>query len=552
MLQKGGVYPMLGPAQVLHLFARYYDDPEDPEDLLDLVGPGRRPAHPVAAAVRRRAAAAVPGPGPGGEARGALPRRAHRRGRPRGPARRARHHRRPAGPGDLRILTTHELAEAERLADHVVIIDRGRMLAEGSPGRAGLGDGRRLRSASPPDRASTPAALAAALGAGRRRSPRSSRAPTGSARRRCLHARRWSPPWPAGWPSGTCPSATSAPASPSRRPTWPSPAPGEIRADAAGGGDRDRRADRGRRRSGRRGADRRRRPMRPLTAQLRAEVTMLFTNGETLFLTLGIPVVFLLFFSAVHVLPTGTQHPVDFLVPGILALAVMSTAMTALGHRHRVRARLRRAQAAGVHPARPAPPAGGQDHGHHRGGVGPGRRAGGGGLRPGLEPGRPRRGRGPGRRGRRRHGARHRRLRRHRPAAGRDPQAPGQPGRGQRALRGPAAARRHAHPPGQAAQRGWPTSPRCCRPRRWPTPSTAPSGTAPRCPPGTGSCWRSGRWPPRWWPASPSAGSEPADVSRPTGDQARSEPASRCSHRSSSAAVTGPDHVADDRARRRR
>ena len=70
--------------------------------------------------------------------------------------------------------------------------------------------------------------------------------------------------------------------------------------------------------------------MRPLNAQLRAEVTMIFTNGETLFLTLGIPVVFLLFFSAVHVLPTGTSHPVDFLVPGILALAVMSTAMTAL------------------------------------------------------------------------------------------------------------------------------------------------------------------------------------------------------------------------------
>jgi ABC-2 type transport system permease protein len=71
--------------------------------------------------------------------------------------------------------------------------------------------------------------------------------------------------------------------------------------------------------------------MRPLTAQLRAEVTLLFTNGETLFLTLGIPVVFLLFFSTVHVLPVGTGHPVDFLVPGILALAVMSTAMTALG-----------------------------------------------------------------------------------------------------------------------------------------------------------------------------------------------------------------------------
>jgi ABC-2 type transport system permease protein len=70
--------------------------------------------------------------------------------------------------------------------------------------------------------------------------------------------------------------------------------------------------------------------MRPLVAQLRAELTMLFSNGETLFLTLGIPVLFLLFFSGVHVLPTGTKHPVDFLVPGILALAVMSTSMTAL------------------------------------------------------------------------------------------------------------------------------------------------------------------------------------------------------------------------------
>ena len=71
--------------------------------------------------------------------------------------------------------------------------------------------------------------------------------------------------------------------------------------------------------------------MTALRAQVRAEVTMIFTNGETVFLTLGIPVVFLLFFSGVHVLPTGTPHPVDFLVPGILALAVMSTSMTALG-----------------------------------------------------------------------------------------------------------------------------------------------------------------------------------------------------------------------------
>ena len=41
------------------------------------------------------------------------------------------------------ILTTHELAEAERLADQVVIIDQGRMLAEGTPAdlASGTADG---------------------------------------------------------------------------------------------------------------------------------------------------------------------------------------------------------------------------------------------------------------------------------------------------------------------------------------------------------------------------------------------------------------------------
>ena len=46
---------------------------------------------------------------------------------------------------------------------------------------------------------------------------------------------------------------------------------------------------------------------------------------------LGIPVLLLVFFSTVDVLPTGTDDPIDFLAPGILALAVMSTAMVSLG-----------------------------------------------------------------------------------------------------------------------------------------------------------------------------------------------------------------------------
>ena len=71
--------------------------------------------------------------------------------------------------------------------------------------------------------------------------------------------------------------------------------------------------------------------MRALVAQTRAEVFMTLRRGETLLLTVGIPVVFLLFFSSVHVVSTPHSTPVDFFVPGILALAVMSTAMVSLG-----------------------------------------------------------------------------------------------------------------------------------------------------------------------------------------------------------------------------
>ena len=71
--------------------------------------------------------------------------------------------------------------------------------------------------------------------------------------------------------------------------------------------------------------------MRALVAQTGAEVYMTLRRGETLLLTVGIPVVFLLFFSTVHVVSTPHQKAVDFFVPGILALAVMSTAMVTLG-----------------------------------------------------------------------------------------------------------------------------------------------------------------------------------------------------------------------------
>lgn len=74
------------------------------------------------------------------------------------------------------------------------------------------------------------------------------------------------------------------------------------------------------------------RPLGPLAAQTGAEVRMTLRRGESVLLTLAIPVGLLVFFSLVDVLPkpAGVRHAVDFLAPGILALAVMSSAMVGL------------------------------------------------------------------------------------------------------------------------------------------------------------------------------------------------------------------------------
>jgi ABC-2 type transport system permease protein len=68
-----------------------------------------------------------------------------------------------------------------------------------------------------------------------------------------------------------------------------------------------------------------------LFAQLKSELRVIARNGEQLLVIIGIPTILLIFFSQVDVLPRGDQNAVDFLLPGILALAVMSTAMVSLG-----------------------------------------------------------------------------------------------------------------------------------------------------------------------------------------------------------------------------
>jgi len=67
---------------------------------------------------------------------------------------------------------------------------------------------------------------------------------------------------------------------------------------------------------------------RMIAAQAVLETKMLLRNGEQLLLTVVIPTLLLVLFSTVDVVDTGDGETVDFLAPGILALAVMSTAFT--------------------------------------------------------------------------------------------------------------------------------------------------------------------------------------------------------------------------------
>ncbi|MEV6618777.1 ABC transporter permease [Streptomyces sp. NPDC051051] len=67
---------------------------------------------------------------------------------------------------------------------------------------------------------------------------------------------------------------------------------------------------------------------RMIRAQAALETKMLLRNGEQLLLTVVIPTLLLVLFSSVDIIDTGAGEAVDFLTPGVLALAVMSTAFT--------------------------------------------------------------------------------------------------------------------------------------------------------------------------------------------------------------------------------
>jgi ABC-2 type transport system ATP-binding protein len=142
MLQRGGVYPMLGPRRVLDLFGRYYPDPRPTDELLGLVGLRRVASTPwrhlsggeqqrlslALALVGRPDVAFLDEPTAGVDPEGRLAVRAVVAGLKE--------------QGVCVVLTTHELGEAETMADRIVILAAGRVAVEGTPAelaRAGGG-----------------------------------------------------------------------------------------------------------------------------------------------------------------------------------------------------------------------------------------------------------------------------------------------------------------------------------------------------------------------------------------------------------------------------
>lgn len=70
---------------------------------------------------------------------------------------------------------------------------------------------------------------------------------------------------------------------------------------------------------------------RMVWAQTAMELGLAFSRAESLLITAVMPLVLLVFFASVPVLPIPGERAIDFLLPGILALAIISTSMVSLG-----------------------------------------------------------------------------------------------------------------------------------------------------------------------------------------------------------------------------
>jgi ABC-2 type transport system permease protein len=72
-------------------------------------------------------------------------------------------------------------------------------------------------------------------------------------------------------------------------------------------------------------------PAASIAALTAAELRLVLRRGENLFATIVIPTLVLVVFSSLSILPIGGAHPVDFLLPGSIALGVIATSLVSLG-----------------------------------------------------------------------------------------------------------------------------------------------------------------------------------------------------------------------------
>lgn len=148
MLQQGGVYPGARPLEMLELYAAFHHNPIDPVQLLEQVGLGdktRRTWRQLSGGEQQRLSLALSligrpevvfldEPAAGVDVAGRQVVRSIVR--------------------DLRdsgvavVITTHDLDEAERLADRIVIIDQGRVVASGTVAEL-MSGGERVRFGAP-------------------------------------------------------------------------------------------------------------------------------------------------------------------------------------------------------------------------------------------------------------------------------------------------------------------------------------------------------------------------------------------------------------------
>src|SRR5258708_14256334 len=70
---------------------------------------------------------------------------------------------------------------------------------------------------------------------------------------------------------------------------------------------------------------------RQILAKTEVELLLALGRGGGVLICLIVPVLLLIFFASLNIVPATNGHAINFLLPGMLALAVMATGMVSLG-----------------------------------------------------------------------------------------------------------------------------------------------------------------------------------------------------------------------------